>query len=94
MGQCLVLGMSQPEKGQTVRAWDYPFDIVRLKCKVCGRYGQYPKERFIELVGASTSLPEARYIIAKDCPREKSGLAMHNRCGVSYPDLSEVKNKT
>lgn len=73
-----------------MRAWDYPLDIVRLKCEKCGRYGQYSKARFIELVGADTSLPEARYKIAKDCPREKSGIAMHNRCGVSYPDLSKL----
>lgn len=76
-----------------MRAWDYPLDIVRLKCDVCGRFGQYPKDRFVELVGASTSLPEARYIIAKDCPRQKSGLALHDRCGVSYPDLSKLSEK-
>lgn len=76
-----------------MRAWDYPLDIVRLKCDVCGRHGQYSKAQFIELVGASTYLPEARFNIAKDSPRQKSGLALHNRCRVSYPDLSKLSQE-
>ncbi len=73
--------------GQLVRVWDYPFDTVRIDCETCGRFGNYSKERFVEMVGANTTLPDALKIIAKDCPREKSGLALHNRCGVGYPDL-------
>jgi len=73
-----------------MRAWDYPFDRVRIDCKVCDRYGQYSKARFIEIVGASTALLDALKIIAKDCSREKHGLTLHNRCGVGYPDLARM----
>ncbi|QFT74888.1 hypothetical protein FIU92_17760 (plasmid) [Ruegeria sp. THAF33] len=81
-----------------MRAWDYPFEMVRINCKTCRRYGQYPKKRFIELVGADTPLPSALKIIAKTCDREKDGLDLHNRCGAGYPDLARMvddrKNRT
>ena len=73
-----------------MRAWDYPLDVVRIECKVCNRFGQYPKARFIELVGANATLPDALKIIAKDCPREKHGLTLHDRCGAGYPDLARM----
>ena len=80
--------------GQLVRVWDYPFDTVRIDCKTCGRFGQYSKKQFVQLVGANTTLPNALKIIAKDCPRKKSGLDLHNRCGVGYPDLSKLRDET
>lgn len=73
-----------------MRAWDYPFDRVVVECRRCNRRGEYSKRRFIELVGGNTDLTAARYMIAKDCTREKSGLALHNRCEVGYPDLARL----
>ena len=73
-----------------MRAWDFPFDLVRISCETCDRHGQYPKARFIELVGANTSLPDALKMIAKTCDREKHSLALQDRCGVGYPDLARL----
>ncbi|EEE35125.1 hypothetical protein RKLH11_4297 [Rhodobacteraceae bacterium KLH11] len=73
-----------------MRVWDYPFDTVRIDCETCGRFGKYSKKQFLELVGAGTPLPAALRIIAKDCPREQGGLALHDRCGVGYPDMSKL----
>ncbi|WP_298938271.1 hypothetical protein [uncultured Ruegeria sp.] len=77
-----------------MRVWDYPFDTVQIDCETCGWFGKYSKKRFVELVGADTTLPDALRIVAKDCSREKSGLDLHNRCGAGYPDLSKLRDKT
>ncbi len=74
-----------------MRAWDYPFDRVIVECKRCDRRGEYSKRRFIELVGGDTELTATRFKIAKDCRHEKSGLALHNRCEVGYPDLVKLR---
>lgn len=72
-----------------MRSWDYPFDPVVIECRRCKRLGRYSKARFLELVGRDTSLPNALAIIASDCPREKTGLTLHNRCEAGYPDLAK-----
>ena len=71
-----------------MRAWDFPKSHVVLSCDVCGRYGRYTKERFLEIVGRNTSLADARRIIAGDCPHKpKWSGDVRARCGVGYPDL-------
>ena len=37
-----------------MRVWDYPYDVVVVKCDPCEREGRYTKARFIEIVGADT----------------------------------------
>ncbi len=72
-----------------MRAWDYPKNTVRIACNKCGRNGQYTKERFIELVGRNTSLPQALGVIARSCDRANlpAGI-LDNRCKAHYPDLT------
>ena len=78
-----------------MRSWDYSHDMVCIACRKCGRAGRYSKARFLELVGRNTTLPEALAIIAADCPdRPKFPGGIHSRCGVYYPDLNVVPDKT
>lgn len=71
-----------------MRAFDYPYDPVILACDKCGRYGRYSKERFLELVGHNTPLPDARLKIAKDCKHApKYGGDIQSRCEVAFPEL-------
>ncbi|WP_300009617.1 hypothetical protein [uncultured Roseobacter sp.] len=73
-----------------MRAWDYPHNPVRIRCDKCGRAGQYPKARFVEIVGRDTALPKALGVIAKDCPKaNKPSHIVHDRCGAYYPDLTD-----
>ena len=67
-----------------MRVWDYPFEIVNIRCDACGRKGRYSKARFLALVGRSTALPGALRIIARDCPHKGE---VQDRCGAYYPDL-------
>lgn len=72
-----------------MRAWDYPFETVVVRCDLCKREGRYSKVRFLKLVGEHTSLPDALRIVAKDCPKaQKSLTAIHDRCGAHYPELA------
>jgi len=74
-----------------MRAFDFPFETVEISCPVCGRFGRYSKERFVERVGANTPLPTALDIIAKDCPRrptkphEYAG-PLPGQLSTAYPD--------
>lgn len=71
-----------------MRCWDYPYDPVVLHCSKYGRYGKYSKKRFLELVGRNTSLSDARFKIAKDCPHiPKYSGDIRSQCRVGYPDL-------
>ena len=71
-----------------MRTWDYPKNTVRIYCDRCGRKGQYSKERFLELVGRDTPLPQALGILAKDCDRANlPAHVIHDRCRAHYPDL-------
>ncbi|QEP30414.1 hypothetical protein [Pukyongiella litopenaei] len=74
-----------------MRAWDYPLETVTVACETCGRFGRYPKRRFIELVGHNTSLAGALQIIAKDCPHVLHGVVSQNSCGAVCPDLTRMK---
>ena len=50
--------------------------------------GRYTKNRFIELVGRSTNLPDALAKIARDCPRRKTaGISFDDPCGAAFPEL-------
>lgn len=78
---------------RTMRAFDYPYDPVVLACTRCDRYGRYSKARFIELVGANTQLPEARFKIAAGCPNRPAFPGdIHSRCGVHFPELARGKS--
>jgi len=77
-----------------MRAWDYPGEIVVVRCRRCAREGRYRKARFVELVGKDTQLPTALGIIAKNCPRaNKPGYILHDRCEANYPELAEKQNR-
>lgn len=72
-----------------MRAWDYPHDVVVVRCDPCKREGRYPKARFIEIVGGDTQLPCALGIIAKSCAKaNKPPDILHDRCRAHYPELS------
>lgn len=74
-----------------MRAWDYPREIVVIRCDKCGRKGRYSKARFVELVGKDTSLPMALGIVAKDCKRaNKPADISHDRCGAYFPELART----
>lgn len=76
-----------------MRAFDFPFETVEISCPVCGRFGRYSKERFVERVGANTPLPTALDIIAKDCPEDRPSLTnMQGRCRASYPQLIQMNS--
>ena len=49
--------MTYPQ--QMTRAADYPYPRVRIECPMCGRKGNYNRERFAALVGPDTQLPDA-----------------------------------
>jgi hypothetical protein len=73
-----------------MRAWDYPYPVVVVRCDACHREGRYRKQRFLDLVGAHTALPDALRIVAKDCPRAGRSLTdIHGRCQACYPDLRD-----
>lgn len=57
-----------------MKAKDYPLSTVEIACDYCGRYGRYRKERFVEIVGGETGLPEALGIISADCNEERSSI--------------------
>ncbi|SFU97201.1 hypothetical protein SAMN04488527_1606 [Aliiroseovarius crassostreae] len=77
-----------------MRAWDYPFPVVVIRCDACGRAGRYSKARFVELVGRDTQLPTALGIIAKSCPKaNKPADVLHDRCRAHYPELGERKSR-
>lgn len=72
-----------------MRARDYPFQSVVVRCTLCQREGRYPKDRFLQRVGEHTSLPDALRIIAQDCPRAGKSLdTIHDVCKAHYPDLA------
>jgi hypothetical protein len=74
-----------------MRAFDFPYETVEINCSVCGRFGRYSKQRFIELVGANTSLPTALDVISKDCPEDRPSVTnMQGRCRASYPQLAQM----
>jgi hypothetical protein len=74
-----------------MRAFDFPYETVEVSCPVCGRYGRYSKARFCEIVGASTALPNALGIIAKDCPEDRpSPRNLAGRCRVGFPQLAQA----
>lgn len=71
-----------------MRAWDYPKERVHITCESCGRMGRYSRERFVELVGRDTQLPDALRIIAKDCPKVAKDLRiLHDQCGARFGNL-------
>ena len=71
-----------------MRAWDYSHDAVNIKCHKCPRKGRYSKDRFVELVGKNTQMPDALRIIAKGCLKSPKGLGgLDDRCGAYFPDL-------
>lgn len=68
-----------------MRAKDYPLPTVEICCNYCSRYGRYKKERFVEIVGSETELPQALSIIAADCPEDRATPDnMHGRCRPYY----------
>lgn len=72
-----------------MRVWDYPKEVVVVRCDACKREGRYSKSRFIEIVGRDTKLPDALGIIAQDCPKaNKDARLLHDRCEAYYPELS------
>ena len=66
---------------------NYPLPKVRIECRKCGRGGVYARERFAELVGANTTLPDALAKVAADCPKRSTHSFGADACGAVYPDL-------
>ncbi|MFT4717507.1 MAG: hypothetical protein ACI932_002708 [Paracoccaceae bacterium] len=72
----------------------FPFDTVKIDCPTCGRSGSYSKERFCEIVGTNTQLPQALGIIAKDCSKKRPSISnMHGDCRPGYPQLVALTDK-
>lgn len=62
----------------------FPYAIVRLACRNCGRRGQYRKGNLIVAHGAAIPLPDLLANVAK-C--ERAG-KYTNGCGAYYVDLA------
>ena len=77
-----------------IRANDFPFPTVEIKCKTCGRYGRYSKERFCEIVGAHTRLPDALAKLASDCEKyDPTQIYLKSNCQLVYPQLAAMGQK-
>ncbi len=75
-----------------MRANDFPFPTVEVKCDTCGRYGQYSKERFCEIVGPLTQLPDALNKLASDCEKfDPTQPYLKSNCRLVYPLLAARK---
>ncbi|KIC34739.1 hypothetical protein RA25_02840 [Leisingera sp. ANG-S5] len=71
-----------------MRAKDYPLPTVEIGCNYCSRYGRYRKQRFVEIVGADTELPQALGVIAADCPEDRvSPDNMRGNCRQFYAQI-------
>jgi hypothetical protein len=60
--------------------------MLEVACSRCERSGRLSVARLIERHGAAARLSDLREILAGDCPRS-SAVAIHERCGVQYPQL-------
>jgi hypothetical protein len=60
--------------------------MLEVACSRCERRGRLNVAKLIERHGADARLPDLREILAGDCPRA-SAVAVHERCGVHYPQL-------
>jgi hypothetical protein len=60
--------------------------MLEVACSRCERRGWLNVAGLIERHGADARLPDLREILAGDCPRS-SAVAIHERCGVYYPQL-------
>lgn len=70
-------------------AKDYPFETVEIECAVCGRYGRYSRDRFVEIVGPDTALPQALTTIAKSCPNKRPSTAdLRGQCRPIYRNIA------
>lgn len=60
---------------------------VEVQCDFCGRYGRYPRARYIEIAGTENA-PDAlsRFAAARGCARAiKAGPTdLDNRCRIKY----------
>lgn len=68
----------------SIKLRDHPGENVRVACEKCGRSGQYPKVKLIDISGPDIPLPDLRVKIAK-CEREGK---THDACGIHYVGLT------
>ncbi len=69
-----------------MKAKDWPFPIVEIRCDHCGRHGVYRKARFVKIVGEDTQLSDAKNKISADCPEPKvTADNMHAKWRPYYP---------
>ena len=72
-----------------MRLSEYPYVVVRIGCSRCARTGRYRLARLADRYGSEIILPHLLEMLSTDCPlRERSRVAVFDRCGAFYPDLS------
>ena len=57
-------------------------NMIRVKCRKCGRRGQYRADRLLEQYGPDIAMPDLRHELAQ-CPYRRD---MSNPCQVEYVD--------
>lgn len=65
----------------------YPFVLVRLRCNVCDRRGQYRLARLAQAFGAEIALDEMVNRLSRDCPWRLDPRRRGGGCGAFLPDL-------
>ncbi len=71
---------------------EYPWVVVRLRCRYCNRCGQYRLARLASKFGAEISLDDLLDRLAFDCPWRRDPADRHPgkydvKCGAYFPDL-------
>ena len=72
-----------------MRLSDFPYVVVRIGCSRCSRRGQYRLARLADRYGSEITMPALLGHLAGDCAVwERSKIAVFDRCGAFFPDLS------
>jgi hypothetical protein len=78
------------------RLSDYPFVVVRVRCRFCNRAGQYRLARLAAKFGPEITLPDLLDRIAFDCawrtfPGERPPNQYDPKCGAWFVDLGQPR---
>jgi hypothetical protein len=66
----------------------YPWAIVRVACRYCGRRGRYQLDRLLETYGREATIEELLTRLSADCTRSSDRTSRPGGCRGPYlPDL-------
>ena len=69
----------------------YPYPIVRIACRYCGRRGQYRLESLVRKYGAGASLSEVLSKLSADCALSGNRTNRPGCLGAYLPDLEQKR---